>query len=313
MSSGVWVDDPEFLRVLGRFGDYLVTERGDSVNTKLAYFADLRSWYLYCQECGAEPLKPTGDDVDRFVMELTARGRAKSSIQRAAAVLASFAKFLVYDGENDTMPNLSPLPSRDKKLPVVLSEGEIQRIINVCENGTVFGRRDRAIIELAYGTGLRATEICSVRMRDIDRSGGILYTRGKGGKERSVPYVGGVRRVTESYIEEVRPSLDKLKQPWLFLSRSGQQLSRAALWQILHKRGLEAGVPRDRLHPHVLRHTFATHLLRNGMDQRTLQEILGHSSIMTTEKYTHLELEMRDLYDKYHPRARSEPQEKGGK
>ena len=313
MTPLIEIDDANFLRILGRFEDYLVVERSCSQNTKAAYSADLHRWYWFCRENAVEALMPTAEHIERFLREYAVAGHAKSSVQRAAATLSSFARFLVYDGENIEMPRLDPLPSRDKKLPQVMTEGEIQRIINACDNGTLLGRRDRTMIELAYGTGLRASEICSVRLKDIDRSGGMLYTVGKGGKERCVPYVGGVRKVVEAYIEEVRPRLDKLKQPWLLLSKSGRQLSRIALWQILHKRGLEADIPAERLHPHVLRHTFATHLLRNGMDQRTLQEILGHSSILTTEKYTHLDLEVRDYYDKYHPRANiTLPKDEGG-
>ena len=159
------------------------------------------------------------------------------------------------------------------------------------------------MIELAYGAGMRASELCDLELQNIDRSGGLIYTRGKGGKERTIPYVGAVRKVIDDYIEKVRPLLDRLGLEYLFLTRSGKKMRREFLWQILRKRGKSAGIPLSRLHPHVLRHTFATHLLRNGMDQRTLQEILGHSSILTTEKYTHLDTEIHDYYDKYHPRS----------
>ena len=150
---------------------------------------------------------------------------------------------------------------------------------------------------------MRASELCSVRLRDLDAANGIVYVRGKGGKERTIPYIGAVRRHIGEYIAEYRPKLDKHGTEWLFLSRNGKQLHRETLWVIMRKRGLMADIPVARLHPHVLRHTFATHLLRNGMDQRTLQEILGHSSIMTTEKYTHMDMELRDYYDRFHPRA----------
>ena len=156
---------------------------------------------------------------------------------------------------------------------------------------------------MAYGVGLRASELCNIKLRDIDDHNGLIYTRGKGDKERAVPYVGGVRKVTERYIKEVRPSLNKLELEWLFLSRTGKQMRREFLWHILQKRGKAANISSSRLYPHILRHTFATHLLRNGMNQRTLQEILGHTSILTTEKYTHLDTEIHDFYDKYHPRS----------
>lgn len=295
--------DKNFELLVGRFKDYLLFERGASMNTVKSYMSDLTAWYMFCKKHKAAPEKLNADAVSRFILELTSTGKAKSTIQRNAAVLASFARFLVYDGEEAQLPKLDPLPQRDKKLPEVMTEGEIQRIINACEDGTKLGRRDRAIIELAYGTGMRASEICNIKLKDIDFSGGVIYTRGKGSKERSIPFVGVVRRIVESYIEEVRPELNKLGEQWLFFSHSGNQLGRDSLWHILRKRGQEAKIPSMRLHPHVLRHTFATHLLRNGMDQRTLQEMLGHSSILTTQKYTHIDEEMRDLYDRFHPRA----------
>ena len=302
----------EFALLTERFKDYLLFERGASQNTVKSYMSDLNAWYTFCRKHDAVPEKLNADAVSRFVLELTAAGKAKSTIQRNAAVLASFAHFLVYDGEESHLPKLDELPKRDKKLPEVMTEGEIQRIINACEDGTAFGKRDRAIIELAYGTGMRASEICGIALKDIDFGSGVLYTRGKGSKERSIPFVGAVRRIVENYIEETRPSLNRNGLQWLFLSRSGQQLGRDSLWHILRKRGQEAGIPISRLHPHVLRHTFATHLLRNGMDQRTLQEMLGHSSILTTQKYTHIDEEMRDLYDRYHPRASEATEENDG-
>jgi integrase/recombinase XerD len=297
------IENKDFLAYMDRFKDYLLLERACSKNTLKAYASDLKLWYHFSAKHSDDALKLTADSISRFLLEQTAEGKSKSSVQRCAAVLSSFARFLVYDGETQQMPKLDPLPKREEKLPEVMTEGEIQRIINACDDGSILGKRDRAIIELAYGTGLRASEICNIQMKDIDVSGGLLYTRGKGGKERSVPYVGNVRNVVEVYVNDFRAELNTNNEPWLFLTRSGKKVGRDSLWHILRKRGKIARIPTARLHPHVLRHTFATHLLRNGMDQRTLQEILGHSSILTTEKYTHIDTEMRDIYDKFHPRA----------
>ena len=294
----------EFGRTAERFGDYIKLERACSENTKRAYLSDLSIWTAWCRRNERDPLDVQVDAVSRFLLEAGTEGRKKSSVQRLGAVLRSFAKFLQYDGMTDKVPRLAPLPSREEKLPEILNENELQRIINACEDGTALGKRDRAYIELAYGAGMRASELCGLRLRDLDPGSGILYARGKGDKERAIPYIGAARRAVDEYIEKYRPQLDKHKAEWLFLSRSGNQLHRETLWVILHKRGLAAGVPKSRLHPHILRHTFATVLIRNGMDQRTLQELLGHSSIMTTEKYTHLDLSLRDYYDQYHPRAK---------
>lgn len=301
------IGDKRFSMALERFADYLMLERGGSGNTTKAYESDLFFWYEFCKKRGSDPMELDADKISRFLLEQSAKGRAKSTIQRNAAALSSFARFLVYDGESERMPRLDRMPKRDETLPQILSEEEIQRILNACEDGTAIGMRDRAMIELAYGAGLRVSELCSLKLRDLDGANGFLYARGKGDKERSVPYVGGVRRVVEDYIINYRPELDKNRQQWLFLSRTGRQLRRESFWQILRKRGRKAtGISLKRLHPHILRHSFATHLLRNGMDQRTLQEILGHSSIITTEKYTHFDQELRDIYDKFHPRAQNE-------
>ena len=294
----------ELERTAERFGDYIRLERACSENTKRAYLSDLSIWTAWCRRNERSPLDVAADAVSRFLLEAKIEGRKASSRQRLGAVMRSFAKFLQYDGMTDKVPRLPPLPAREEKLPEILNENEIQRIINACEDGTALGKRDRAYIELAYGAGMRASELCGLRLRDLDPTSGILYARGKGDKERAIPYMGAPRRAVEEYISEYRPQLDKNKAEWLFLSRSGKQLHRETLWVIMHKRGAAAGVPAKRLHPHVLRHTFATVLIRNGMDQRTLQELLGHSSIMTTEKYTHLDISLRDYYDKYHPRAK---------
>lgn len=297
------INNTYFRGALDRFQDYLLLERGCSKNTIFAYKSDISFWYLYCVTMQFDPMVFDSENISRFLRDQALKGLSRSTIQRNAAVLSSFARFLVYDGDLLKMPTLDPLPTRDDKLPEIMTEGEIQRIINACEDGSPIGRRDRAVIELAYGSGMRASELCSISLKDIDRVGGIIYTLGKGGKERCIPYVGGVRKVVEQYIDDYRSKMNKLGLPWLFLTRTGKKMRREFLWHILRKRGAQAGISTSRLHPHVLRHTFATHLIRNGMDQRTLQEILGHSSIMTTEKYTHLELEMRDVYDKFHPRS----------
>ena len=217
-------DDLE--RTAERFGDYIKLERACSENTRRAYLSDLSIWTAWCRRNARDPLDVQADAVSRFLLEAQIDGRKKSSVQRLGAVLRSFAKFLQYDGQTDKVPRLAPLPSREEKLPEILNENEIQRIINACEDGTALGKRDRAYIELAYGAGMRASELCGLRLRDLDPGSGILYARGKGDKERAVPYMGAPRRAVEEYIAEYRPQLDKNKAEWLFLSRNGKQLHR---------------------------------------------------------------------------------------
>ena len=290
--------------LVSRFDAYLTLERGFSLNTSRAYMSDLKIWSAYCTANNL-PLYPIeGQTLSKYLRYLASQGKAKSTLQRNAAVLRSFSHYLVYDGVAESEPWLAPLPAREKTLPQIMSEGEIERLLDQCASEGVLGERDRAIIELAYGCGLRASELCFLKLSDLDAAAGVLKAYGKGGKTRMVPFLGEVRQTTLGYIEKIRPQLNKTGSSHLFLSRTGRPLLRAELWRILKKRGKKAGIASSRLHPHVLRHSFATHLLRRGMDLRTLQELLGHASISTTERYTHFDMELRDVYDQYHPRAK---------
>lgn len=203
----------------------------------------------------------------------------------------------------DDTGNLPKLPSREKKLPQILTEGEVDRLLEACGDNDPVSLRDRALIEIGYGCGLRAGEIASLAMENIDTSSGFIRLSGKGGKERIVPLVGKVRSRLERYLLSGRAHFQRNPTERVFISKNGHPLRREDVWRIIQKRGKIAGIPSSRLYPHILRHSFATHLLRRGMDLRTLQELLGHSSIMTTEKYTHFDIELRDVYDKSHPRA----------
>ncbi len=289
------------------FLDYMRYERDASPNTVRAYAADLADWGRFCSERG-KPLYPVEtEELSRYLQRLEGNGMSAGTRMRRAATLSAFTKYLIYDGRIEPTVPLPPVPKREKILPQVMTEGEIERLLNGCDDGTPAGRRDRAMIEMIYDCGLRASEVCSLRLSDIDETNGVVYVKGKGRKERIVPYVGALRSAVRQYLDETRGTLlrgDTGRDPgFLFLGARGGQLSRQWLWGMIRRRGAIAGIARARLHPHVLRHSFATHLQRRGMDLRTLQELLGHASIATTEKYAHLDTEMRDLYDSFHPRA----------
>ncbi|GHV53850.1 integrase [Synergistales bacterium] len=294
------------------FLDYMLLERGSSINTVLAYRTDLVYWMKFCDELGNTYYPVLPETQARYLRRLEKDGMSSATRMRRAASLSVFSKYLVYDGVTDGAPLLGPLPKREKTLPQVMTEGEIERMLSSCEAGgegvikAAVALRDKTMIEMVYDCGLRASEICSLRLRDLDESGGLIYVKGKGGKERVVPYVGTLRNAVKKYLAEARPVLagSKVETDALFLSSRGRMMNRVALWGIVQKHGRVAGISRTRLHPHVLRHSFATHLQRRGMDLRTLQELLGHASIATTEKYTHLDTELRDVYDSFHPRAR---------
>jgi integrase/recombinase XerD len=202
---------------------------------------------------------------------------------------------------------LPDLPNKTKLEPRVLNEGEIDRLLNVCQGTKPLLVRDRAIFEVGYGCGLRVSEICGLAVLDLDFDSKLLRARGKGDKERVVPFLGATARSVKIYLDAVRLQLrgddERKSKNKIFLSCSGRPLNRQDVWRILRKRGREAGITQSRLYPHILRHSFATHLLARGMDMRTLQEMLGHSSIVTTQVYAHFDREMREIYDKFHPRA----------
>ncbi|MDR3279592.1 MAG: tyrosine-type recombinase/integrase [Synergistaceae bacterium] len=296
---------------IGDFLEYMQYERGASLNTVNAYRGDLESWRDFCLDTGRHLYPPETEAVSRFMTRLEASGLSSGTRQRRAAALAAFTRFLIYDGRVDAAENLPPIPKRDRTLPVVMTEGEIERLMEVCgEEDSPIAIRDRTMIEMAYDCGLRASELVSLKLSDMDESGGLMYVKGKGRKERVVPYVGSLKEAVRKYLVSSRQKLAKPQEgggdgalDFLFLSKSGRQMKRQELWSILQRRGSAAGIARSRLHPHVLRHSFATHLQRRGMDLRTLQELLGHSSIAVTEKYAHLDTELRDIYDSFHPRA----------
>lgn len=302
------------------FLDYLRFERDASPHTVRAYRTDLRHWRTFCEEYGKDVYPVEIALLSRYLQRLEAGGMSAGTRMRRAATLSAFTQYLIYDGRIDSTTQRLPMPKPERLLPRVMTEGEIERLLDSCGGDTAgrrsakkaaIGLRDRTMIEMAYGCGLRASELCALKISDIDKTGGILYIRGKGDKERLVPFVGALRSATLKYMDEARPILlgkegDTASQndnEYLFVSVNGRAMNRGELWNIVQKRGKRAGIARSRLHPHVLRHSFATHLQRRGMDLRTLQELLGHSSIATTEKYAHLDTELRDIYDRFHPRA----------
>lgn len=298
---------------INSFLDYMQFERGASMNTVRAYRTDLVHWRAFCDEHKKTFFPVESALLSRYLLRLSADGMSSATRMRRAATLSAFSKYLIYDALVESIPGLSPLPKVEKTLPRVMTEGEVERLLDSCSEseGSELRKaralRDRTIIEMVYDCGLRASEVCSVKLQDINETGGVIYIKGKGSKERLVPYVGTLRKTVGKYLGEARTLLleqgNTADSGYLFLSTRGAQMSRNGLWRIVRKRGRTAGIAASRLHPHILRHSFATHLQRRGMNLRTLQELLGHSSIATTEKYAHLDTELRDMYDSFHPRA----------
>ena len=254
---------------------------------------------------GRSPADATTDDLQAWLADLRGRGQASSSIARRAAASRSFYNHLVLLGRRKDNPAAElDLPRRRTRLPRTLSPGEIERLIQAANGTTPRALRDRALVELLYGAGLRVSEAVGLDRGRIDLDNRVVRCLGKGDKERIVPFgregVEAVRR----YLARGRPFLDKRHRPELFLNAQGGALTRAGVFLILRRLAAKAGLDPTRVHPHLLRHSFATHLLEGGADLRTIQDLLGHSSLSTTQLYSHVDgRRLRRVYDRAHPRS----------
>ncbi len=286
------------------FEDYILLERGQSENTLAAYRRGLKLWRGYCEDAGLDPMDVSRESLGTFIRFLRDKNRKPSSIQQVAAGLRSWVKFRVLNGALPPDTWIPSLPSKPKTLPQILTEGEIQRILNACDGDSYYDCRDRTALAALANCGIRASELCGMKLSSLNLDDKNLIVFGKGSKERIVPFADDLKRQLETYLDKRMEFLNgDTTEKMLFLSSRKEPLTRIDLWRIVQKRGKMAKVPETRLHPHILRHSIASHLVRNGMDLRTLQEFLGHASIATTEKYLHFDLELRDIYDRAHPRA----------
>ena len=292
--------------ILDEYLDHLRVERALAENSLLAYGHDLRALLKWSEGRGVSDLlalKPS--DVVEYLGALRAQGLSARSVARAVHAARGFFRFAVREGHlgNDPMQNLRA-PRAFKGLPRFLSPAQVEALLEDPDTGTPYGLRDRAILELLYATGLRASELVGLRPGDLDLDLGLLRCMGKGRKERLVPMGRVACRWVAKYLDGARGTLARGRgAAYLFLNNRGQRLSRMGLWLVVRRHAVTAGVERI-LTPHVLRHSFASHLLERGADLRALQVMLGHADISTTEIYTHVTRErLRQLYDRHHPRA----------
>ncbi len=297
-------------RTVDEFLGYLVTERGASPHTVDAYRRDLAEYERILGERGRmSPRDADRDDVTAFLGELYARGLAPSSIERKLSAVKSFHKFLVREGLSETLPTEQiPLPKVPERLPDVISIAEATKLLTQPFPKQPVGYRDHAILELLYGCGLRVSELTGLDMSDLDLEAGFIRVFGKGSKERLVPIAGAALRALEEYLAHGRPYLRAKKSTVLqdpsavFLSQRGRRLSRQTVFEQVRRYGGLVGLD---LHPHTLRHSFATHMLEGGADLRALQDMLGHADIGTTQIYTHIDRShIREEYLTTHPRAK---------
>jgi integrase/recombinase XerD len=287
---------------IASFLDFCRIEKGLSRATISSYAADLKRF--------AASLRPddplTGPEpVRRYVDSLYKAGMASRSIARHITTLRNLYGHLIEKGAVDADPTAHlAAPRQWQSLPKYLNKKQIDDLLGACDSLKPQGLRDRAMLELLYATGLRVSELCGVRVSEIEINMGVVRVLGKGNKHRIVPVGRPAVRAVEQYLGDGRPRLLKGRaSPYLFVTNRGGAMTRQAFWQLLARYGKKAGIFHD-LTPHVLRHTFATHLLEGGADLRSLQSMLGHSDISTTQIYTHvLRSRLRKTVDEHHPRA----------
>ena len=312
---------------LEQYQGYLVVERGAARNTLSAYSRDLTRYLAWLAEQGVtQPEGITYDLVAAYLAQLADAGLGPRSVARALAAIKGFHRFLVTDDICPTVPAANlPAPKRPQCLPEVLSREEVQALLDQpfgdelppatggsaasaarAERRRACDARDRAMLELLYGCGLRASELIGLDRADVHLSDELLRVLGKGSKERVVPLMGSAAEQLERYLTRFRPQLAQGPKSGdaVFLNQRGGRISRQTVYNVCVERGRMVGI--DGLHPHTLRHSYATHLLEGGADLRVVQELLGHADIGTTQLYTHLDRdELRITYLQAHPRAHS--------
>lgn len=293
---------------LALFQEYLTVELGLAKNTQLAYMRDLRLLMKSLQlKVDEELLQVSRQQLIAYLVRLKQEGRAASTVARKLASIKAFYRFLTAERYIRRNPaEVLEAASRGLHLPKVLSVQEVERLLDEPNLGTLDGYRDKTMLELLYATGMRVSELVNVPVKNVDMKMQYVIVMGKGSKERMLPLGRTALHYLEHYLSVVRPQLLHGKPDAaaeLFVTGWGGPMTRERFYEIIVAYGKSAGISK-RVTPHMLRHSFATHLLNNGTDLRIVQELLGHADISTTQIYTHLDVErLREVYDKTHPRA----------
>jgi integrase/recombinase XerD len=286
------------------FLEYLSIEKGLSINTVQSYSRDLTKLFLFFKKEKISWKSAKEQDLVKFIHHMSLSGLSARSLARLISSMKSFYRFLILDGVLKKNPaNNLTSPKSWLSLPKFLTVKEVEALLSQPKEDETRGIRDKAMLELLYATGLRVSELVSLRMSDLNLEDGFLICRGKGDKERIVPLGASANTAINRYLEESRPSFLLRESDFIFLTYRGQPFTRQGFWKVLRKYAADAKLE-DKISPHVLRHSFATHLLERGADLRSVQLMLGHSQITTTQIYTHVSRkQLRHLYEKYHPRA----------
>ena len=303
------IDLGAFEKDLDEYLVFLLVERGLSQASIDSYEADLKDYLSFLNGLDKKSYEEIGrDDITAYLQDLRERDYASKSVERHIAAVKGFHRFVVTEGITQKNPaSFVPLPKVEKSLPEVLSIDQINALLDQPFEDTPSGMRDKSILEMLYGCGLRVSELVNLDFASLLLEDDILRIRGKGNKERFVPILGSARHALDCYLDLARAQLHCKKSAIIdgdaiFLNVRGRRITRRAVFDIVEKAGRKVDLPG--LHPHLLRHSFATHMLEGGTDLRVLQEMLGHSDISTTQIYTHLDRShIREEYLSTHPRA----------
>lgn len=288
------------------FINYLAVERGLANNTLVAYRRDLVKYAHFLEQSDIRsPIQVSRQKISDYIYQQKKEGHQVTSICRSLAAIKMFHRFLVrerFASEDPT--SLVDTPKIWKRVPDVLSQKEVLAIIKAVQGSKPQQIRDHAIVELLYASGMRVSELVDLRVDNVNLDVGYIRCIGKGSKERIVPIGRQAKEAVRRYLEDVRPSMIReMNPPQVFLSRLGRRISRQSIWKLIKRYALKAGI-RKTIKPHTLRHSFATHLLERGADLRSVQEMLGHADISTTQVYTHVDRErLRSVHKQFHPRG----------
>ncbi len=291
-------------RLINDFKFYLQIERGLSKNTVISYSHDISSFVDFMEKSNIKesPQNCSKETLQQFIFTQSKLIGSNSQARRVSA-LKSFFNFLIFENYcQDSPADLIEAPKIGRKLPQILNTNEIEKILDGIELNKSQGQRNRAIIETLYGSGLRVSELVEITLSNIFIKENIIRVNGKGGKQRLIPLGSYSKKFIQIYIDEIRP-FEKIKdEDILFLNRNGKKMSRAMIFTIIKNAAKKVGI-KKKISPHTFRHSFATHLLENGADLRTIQLLLGHESIITTEIYTHLDNKhLKKVMEEFHPR-----------
>jgi integrase/recombinase XerD len=292
--------------LIGLFLDSLSIEKGLSRNTLLSYGRDLRRYAAFLGKKKIDsPSNVSRREIMDFMLHEKDRGLDPASVARALVSIRMFHRFLTEEGRlSENVTDVLESPKLWKKLPECLTFAEVERLLKAPNARRAQGVRDQAVLELMYATGLRATELTTLKLSSLDFQEGTVRILGKGSKERIVPVGRKARESVRRYMAQTRSEWvgSSRNVETLFVTRQGKSMSRQSVWAILKKYARTIGI-RKKLYPHILRHSFATHLLENGADLRVVQELLGHADIMTTQIYTHMDKSrLKGIHQKFHPR-----------